>query len=83
MMKSKRYSEDSNGGQDMAKVVITRDDDGSGDWLAEGEIGESAYFANADSLEELKSMIQEAADLVGADAHIVISSEVATDTVIA
>ena len=67
----------------MAKVVITRDDDGSGDWLAAGDIGECAYFANADSLDELKSMIQEAADLAGADAEIVISSEVATDTVTA
>lgn len=67
----------------MAKVVITRDDDDSGDWLAEGDIGDCAYFANADSLDELKSMIQEAADLAGTDAHIVISSAVATDTVIA
>ena len=66
----------------MTQVVITRDDDGSGDWLAEGDIGDCAYFANADSLEELKSMIQEAADLAGADAHTVISSVVATDTVI-
>ena len=67
----------------MAKVVITRDDDGSGDWLAEGDIGESAYFANAATLTELEAMIQEAADLVGVDAEIVISSEVATDNVIA
>ena len=82
-MRSKRYSEDSNGGQGMAKVVITRDDDGSGDWLAEGDIGDCAYFANAESLEELKSMIHEAADLAGADAHIVISPDVVTDTVTA
>ncbi len=62
----------------MAKVVITRDDDGSGDWLAEGDIGDCAYFANAESLEELKSMIHEAADLVGAEAQVVIAPDTVT-----
>ena len=62
----------------MAKVVITQDDDGSGDWLAEGDIGESAYFANADSLDELKSMIREAGELVGVAPEIVIAPDPVT-----
>lgn len=61
----------------MAKVLITREP-GSGDWLAEGDIGESAYFANADSLDELKSMIQEAADLVGTEAQVVVAPDTVT-----
>ena len=64
----------------MAKVVITRDDDGSGDWLAEGDIGESAYFANAATLSELEAMIQEAGELLGADPEVVILPETAADT---
>ena len=64
----------------MAKVVITRDDDGSGDWLAEGDIGESAYFANAATLEELEALIQEAGELLGADPEVVIVPETAADT---
>ena len=67
----------------MAKVVITRDDDGSGDWLAEGDIGESAYFANAATLEELEALIQEAGELLGADPEVVIVPETAADTLTA
>ena len=67
----------------MAKVVITRDDDGSGDWLAEGDIGESAYFANAATLEELEVLIQEAGELLGADPEVVILPEAAADTLTA
>lgn len=55
----------------MAKVVITRDDDGSGDWLAEGDIGESAYFANAATLAELEALIQEAGELLGTAPEVV------------
>ncbi|MCY3860860.1 MAG: hypothetical protein OXG34_04840 [bacterium] len=62
----------------MAKVVITRDDDGSGDWLAEGDIGESAYYANAATLSELEAMIQEAGELIGVDPEVVIAPEAAT-----
>lgn len=62
----------------MAKVVITRDDDGSGDWLAEGDIGESAYYANAATLKELEALIQEAGELVGVEPKIVIAPEAAT-----
>ena len=62
----------------MAKVVITRDDDGSGDWLAEGDIGESAYYANAATLEELEALIQEAGELVGVDPEVIIAPEGAT-----
>lgn len=62
----------------MAKVVITRDDDGSGDWLAEGDIGESAYYANAATLSELEAMIQEAGELVGVEPEVVIAPEGAT-----
>lgn len=64
----------------MAQVVITRDDDGSGDWLAEGDIGESAYFANAATRGELEALIREAGELLGADPEIVIAPEVAADT---
>ena len=67
----------------MAKVVITRDDDGSGDWLAEGDIGESAYFANAATLGELETLIREAGELLGADPEIVIAPDTAADTVTA
>jgi len=66
----------------MAKVVITRDDDGSGDWLAEGDIGESAYFANAATLAELEALIREAGELLGAQPEVVIVPETA-DTVTA
>lgn len=62
----------------MAKVVITRDDNGSGDWLAEGEIGESAYFANAATLVELKVLIREAGELLGADPEVVILPDTVT-----
>ena len=62
----------------MAKVVITRDDNGSGDWLAEGEIGESAYFANAATLAELKVLIREAGELLGADPEVVILPDTVT-----
>lgn len=62
----------------MAKVVITRDDGGSRDCLAEGEIGECAYFANAATLSELEAMIQEAGGLVGVDPEVVIAPEGAT-----
>ncbi len=62
----------------MAKVVITRDDDGSGDWLAEGDIGESAYYANAATLEELEALIQEAGELAGVDPEVIIAPEGAT-----
>ena len=62
----------------MKKVVITKDDDGSGDWLAEGEIGGCAYFANAATLSELEAMIQEAGELVGVDPEVVIAPEAAT-----
>lgn len=62
----------------MAKVVITRDDDGSGDWLAEGDIGESAHYANAATLGELEAMIQEAGELAGVDPEVVIAPEGAT-----
>ena len=56
----------------MAQVVIAREDGASGDWLAEGDIGESAYFANAATLGELEAMIREAADLAGEEPEIVI-----------
>lgn len=59
----------------MAKVVITKDDDGSGDWLAEGDIGDSAYYANAATLSELEAMIQEAGELEGVDPEVVIAPE--------
>ena len=62
----------------MAKVVITRDDDGSGDWLAEGDIGESAYFANAATLGELETLIREAGELLGAEPEIVIAPDPVT-----
>ena len=65
----------------MAKVVITRDDDGSGDWLAEGDIGESAYFANAATLGELETLIREAGELLGAEPEIVIAPDAAADIV--
>lgn len=64
----------------MAQVVIAREDGGSGDWLAEGDIGECAYFANAATLAELEAMIREAADLVGAEPEIVVVSENIADT---
>ena len=67
----------------MALVVITRDDDGSGDWLAEGDIGESAYFANASTLAELEALIQQAGELLGADPEVVVLPETAVDTVTA
>lgn len=67
----------------MAKVVVAREDGGSGDWLAEGDIGECAYFANAATLAELEAMIREAADLTGAEPEIVIVSETVTDPVTA
>ncbi|MCY3967991.1 MAG: hypothetical protein OXE93_09740 [bacterium] len=62
----------------MAKVTITRDTDGSGDWLAEGEIGESAYYANAATLGELQALIREAGELVGVDPKVVVVAEAAT-----
>ncbi|MCY4193717.1 MAG: hypothetical protein OXF04_05390 [bacterium] len=62
----------------MAKVVITRDDDGSGDWLAEGDIGDSAYYANAATLAELEALIQEAGELLGVAPEVVIAPEGAT-----
>ena len=67
----------------MAQVVIARDDGGSGDWLAEGDMGECAYFANAATPAELEAMIREAADLAGAEPEIVIMSETVADTVTA
>jgi len=67
----------------MAKVVISRDDDGSGDWPAEGDIAESAYFANAATLGELEALIREAGELLGVDPEIVIAPNATTDTVIA
>ena len=67
----------------MAQVVIAREGGGNVDWLAEGTIGECAYFANAATLAELEAMIREAADLAGAEPEIVISSEAVTDTVTA
>ena len=65
----------------MAQVVITRDDDGSGDWLAEGDIGESAYFANAATLAELEALIQEAGELLGVDPEVVVLPETVGDAV--
>ena len=59
----------------MAKAVITRDDDGSGDWLAEGDIGESAYFANAATLAELEALIRAAGEMLRADPEVVILPE--------
>ena len=67
----------------MAQVVIAREDDGSGDWLAEGDIGECAYFANAATLPELEAMIREAAELVGAEPEIVMLSEAVAEAVTA
>ena len=67
----------------MAQVVIAREDGGSGDCLAEGDIGECAYFANAATLAELEAMIREAADVAGAEPEVVIMSETVTDTVTA
>ena len=67
----------------MAQVVIAREGGGSGDWLAQGDIGECAYFANAATHAELEAMIREAADLAGAEPEIVIASEAVTDTVTA
>ncbi|WP_419551973.1 hypothetical protein [Candidatus Poriferisodalis sp.] len=67
----------------MAKVVIAREDGGSRDWLAEGGIGECAYFANAATLAELEAMIREAADLAGARPEIVMLLEAVADTVTA
>ncbi|WP_419911926.1 hypothetical protein [Candidatus Poriferisodalis sp.] len=67
----------------MAQVAIARENGGSGDWLAEGDIGECAYYANAVTLAELEAMIREAAELAGAEPEIVISPETATDTVTA
>ncbi len=67
----------------MAQVVITRDDDGSGDWLAEGDIGGSAYFANAATLAELEALIQEAGELLGVDPEVVVSPETTVGTVTA
>lgn len=67
----------------MAQVVIAREGDGSGDWLAEGNTGECAYFANAATLAELEAMIREAADLAGAEPEIVIMSETFADTITA
>ena len=59
----------------MARVVISREDAGSEDWLAEGDIGECAYFASAATLTELEGMIHEAAVLAGATPEIVILAE--------
>lgn len=67
----------------MAQVVIAREDGGSGDWLAGGDIGECAYFANAATLSELEAMIREAAELVGAESEIVILSGAVAETVTA
>ena len=67
----------------MAQIVITRDNDGSGDWLAEGDIGESAYFANAATLVELEALIQEAGELLGVAPEVVVLPETAVDTVTA
>jgi len=67
----------------MTRVVITRDGDDSGDWLAEGDIGESAYFANAATLEELEALIQEAGELLGATPEVVILPETAADSLTA
>ena len=67
----------------MAQVVIAREGGGSGDWLAEGDIGECAYFANAATLAELEAMAREAAQLAGAEPEIVIVSEAVADTVTA
>ncbi len=58
----------------MAQVVITREQ-GSGDWLAEGAIGDSAYFANAATLVELEELIREAGELVGVDPEVVIAPD--------
>ena len=63
----------------MAQVVIAREDCGSGNWLAEGDIDECAYFANAATLAELEAMIREAADLAGAEPEIVIMSGTLAD----
>ena len=65
----------------MAQVTIAREHGDSGGWLAEGDIGECAYFANASTLTELKVMIREAADLADADPEIATMSETLTDTV--
>lgn len=67
----------------MSKVIITREDDGSGDWLAEGDIGDCAYFANAATLGELEGLIQEAGELLGVAPEVVIVPEATADTVTA
>ena len=64
----------------MAQVTIAREHGDSGGWLAEGDIGECAYFANASTLPELEAMIREAADLAGAEPDIVTMSENIAET---
>ena len=67
----------------MAQVVIARENGGSGDWLAEGDIGECAYFANAATLPALEATIREAAELAGAEPEIVVLPGAVAETVTA
>ena len=59
----------------MSRIKAYQNPDRGPAWCAEGEMGEFSYYAGADTLEELTSLIAEAAAESGASPEVIVVSD--------
>ncbi len=63
----------------MSRIKAYQNPDRGPAWCAEGEMGEFSYYAGADTLEELVTLIAEAAAESGASPEVILVSDPDTD----
>ena len=56
----------------MSRIMAYKNRDRGPAWCAEGAIGEYSYYAGADTLDELKALIAEAAEESGVHPEVVL-----------
>ena len=59
----------------MSRIKAYQNPDRGPAWCAEGEIGDFSYYAGADTLEELTTLIAEAAAESGVSPEVIVVSD--------
>ncbi|MCY3888345.1 MAG: hypothetical protein OXG30_14585 [bacterium] len=59
----------------MSRIKAYENPDRGPAWCAEGEMGDFSYYAGADTLEELTTLIAEAAAESGASPEVIVVSD--------
>ena len=59
----------------MSRIKAYKNPDRGPAWCAEGEMGEFSYYAGADTLEELTTLIAEAAAESGVSPEVIVVSD--------